>query len=743
MGGDDELVVRAAIRDELSGPLAAIREEIRATGETTKKAGDHANLGSKGFDRATTSLWKLGKVGAKAAVYGVAGVAAGLAGLVAWGVKSAIGIQTATMNLTTLTGSAKTAAKMVKQLNAYGNATTFDTQGLTEAAQQMLTYGIATKDVMPDIKMLGDIAMGNQEKLSGLAYVFAQVQGNGHLMGQDLLQMINQGFNPLTGIAKRTGKSMGELRKEMAAGQISFDMVKQSMVDATKKGGQFYQGAKNGSKTVAGAWGNMTGTISSELGLAFKPTLPLIQRLFGRISDYATSKSKAISKSVRDLVIAGKIGPEQFANVLGSKLGIDLVGPLHKLKGIVHDVSTVFTGSLVPAIKDAKGALGPFAGGGIGAALAALHLMAGHTTATKVALELLAGALTVAKLASIYFTAAEKVSLIWLKLHTVGTMENTVVTKAAAAASKVWAAAQWVLNNALRDNPIGIIITVLALLVGGLILAYKHSETFRKIVDGCFHGIATAAKWMWEKVLRPLFKMWVDVWLGVVGALVHGAAKAFGWVPGLGGKLKDAAAGFDRFKDSVNAALSGIHDKDVYVRVHATGAQVANLPGITKPRMLPGGPLGDTATRRGRGAGGIANTLRAHQMISGSLGGRYGVSNAFIGGGGHGRGSGDHQAGRAVDVVGSNLPAYARKVREAGGYAAIHGSGGGRHVHAVMGDTSTPRSGRVNTGSGTTVMVAEGAVQVIVQSPSSDVDVERAVRRAWNMLMRAAEEASD
>lgn len=54
---------------------------------------------------------------------------------------------------------------------------------------------------------------------------------------------------------------------------------------------------------------------------------------------------------------------------------------------------------------------------------------------------------------------------------------------------KAWAVAQGILNIALSANPIGIIVLAIAGLVAGLIYAYKHSETFREIVDGAFTAV--------------------------------------------------------------------------------------------------------------------------------------------------------------------------------------------------------------------------------------------------------------
>jgi phage-related protein len=140
-----------------------------------------------------------------------------------------------------------------------------------------------------------------------------------------------------------------------------------------------------------------------------------------------------------------------------------------------------------------------------------------------------------------------------------------VQTKLVQFATKAWAAMQWLLNAALDANPIGIVVIAIAALVAGIIVAYKHSETFRHIVQTAFHAVGTAAMAMWNDAIRPAFKFIADLWFSVVGALVDGAAKAFGWMPGIGGKLKAAAKQFDHFRDEVNNALSGIHDRNVKV----------------------------------------------------------------------------------------------------------------------------------------------------------------------------------
>ena len=151
-----------------------------------------------------------------------------------------------------LLGSVDAAKDHIAQLRAFAAATPLTFGDLSKASKLILSFGASVESVMPSLKMLGDISMGDAQKFQGLALVFSQVQAAGRLMGQDLLQMINQGFNPLTVIAKETGKSVAELKDMMSEGAISFEMVAAAMRSATEEGGLFHNALKETSTTGQG-----------------------------------------------------------------------------------------------------------------------------------------------------------------------------------------------------------------------------------------------------------------------------------------------------------------------------------------------------------------------------------------------------------------------------------------------------------------------------------------------------------
>ena len=158
-----------------------------------------------------------------------------------------------------LRGDTKASEALREEIRQYGMVTPYMTAELQAAAKMMLSFGIAQDRIMPNIKALGDIAMGDRNKLNSLTLAFSQMTASGRLMGQDLLQMINAGFNPLSEISRKTGKSIGVLKEEMEKGKISAEMVTRAFYSATQAGGQFHGMTEKMGQTAAGKWSTLLG----------------------------------------------------------------------------------------------------------------------------------------------------------------------------------------------------------------------------------------------------------------------------------------------------------------------------------------------------------------------------------------------------------------------------------------------------------------------------------------------------
>lgn len=191
-----------------------------------------------------------------------------------------------------LLGSATKANKHVAELRKLAMKTPFRTTDLAAASQQLLAFGVNSKSVSGHLRRLGDISLGNKEKFQQLGLVFGQVSSQGKLMGQDLLQFINAGFNPLKELSKMGRGTYQELKDQMAQGKISFQDVQAAIEHATSKGGQFFNGMKEGSKTFAAQVDALKGNLEILAGNAFKPLYNLLTRIVPHLGAVASKLNK-------------------------------------------------------------------------------------------------------------------------------------------------------------------------------------------------------------------------------------------------------------------------------------------------------------------------------------------------------------------------------------------------------------------------------------------------------------------
>lgn len=171
-------------------------------------------------------------------------------------------IQSLQTSFDVLVGNKQQAEELFNSIKDFATHTPMQMKDLASAAQTMMSFNIPVEQIMDNLKALGDVSMGDAQKFQSLSLAFSQMSATGKLMGQDLLQMINAGFNPLATMSEKTGKSISELKDEMSKGAISADMVRQAFMDATSEGGKFAGMLEKQSKTLGGAYSNLEGAIN-------------------------------------------------------------------------------------------------------------------------------------------------------------------------------------------------------------------------------------------------------------------------------------------------------------------------------------------------------------------------------------------------------------------------------------------------------------------------------------------------
>lgn len=327
--------------------LSAIDRASQIIGNVSAKArsiaGKAFNFSVKVLDLATAPL--RGILNFATSIQGAITGAVGVWGAVFQPLKLAADFEQTQIAFETMLGSAEKASALISKIQKFAAETPFESTDLMDASKTLLNYRVSAEEVMDVMKQLGDVSLGNNEKFQALSVAYGQATSNGKLQGQDLLQMINAGWNPLNDIMKRTGETMAQVRERMEKGSISADELRQALKDATSQGGLFYQALLKQSKSLTGLVGTFKDMIKNSLitkwgqGLAegIKPTLLAAaewvdsnqkkieewgeawKEAGANISKWVMSKVEALQTSIRKMTNSQEW---KYAKSFGSKMKI-------------------------------------------------------------------------------------------------------------------------------------------------------------------------------------------------------------------------------------------------------------------------------------------------------------------------------------------------------------------------------------------------------------------------------------
>jgi tape measure domain-containing protein len=335
---------------KIIGDTTALEKSFKDAEEKTKTLGAKID---KEINKVADGFIKVGK--------GLSlGVTTPLVAMATAAVKSSADMEMLRASFETMLGSAENASTLTKEIQKLGVATPYTAEQLAEAAKTSLSFGISQEKIIPYMRMFSDIAGGNAEKLKSLAVVFGQVSSLGRLQGQDLLQLINVGFNPLNEIAKKTGESMGALRDRMSKGAISAIEVKEAFESATSAGGLFYNGAERASQTLTGLASTLADDVAT-MGRSFADLfLPQIKNLVKNLSDAAKWVTN-LDEPTKNLIvtlggIAAAAGPIAVGIGLVSKalVALKAANPILLAISVAIPIVVTAIGSLSAAAQKAK-----------------------------------------------------------------------------------------------------------------------------------------------------------------------------------------------------------------------------------------------------------------------------------------------------------------------------------------------------------------------------------------------------
>jgi len=187
----------------------------------------------------------------------------GIAGGIA--LKSAANFEKLKTQLNVLTGSAEEGAKAFERLVKFSAGTPFQLDELVKANNTLMGFGVSAEDAYNHLQMIGDIAAVSGGDLQGISVAFGQVAAAGRLMGQDLLQLINNGVPIIDMLSNSMGVAKSEIKELVSEGAVTFPVLIKAFQQATSEGGKFEGGMAQLSQTISG----IASTVKDNLNIAF------------------------------------------------------------------------------------------------------------------------------------------------------------------------------------------------------------------------------------------------------------------------------------------------------------------------------------------------------------------------------------------------------------------------------------------------------------------------------------------
>lgn len=255
------------------------KELAKASEEATKKAASLAAAEQAAIAKQQAAAMAANQQtmnSLKGLIGGYIGLSAAISGIKA-SVKIAAEMEQTKIAFGVMMGSTQQAKKALEDFKKLDVQSPINFADFAKAGKTLLQFGVGANQLTPTLSRLSAISLGNSEQFQSLALAFGQVQANGRLMGQEVLQMVNAGFNPLQEISRTTGISMVELRKRMENGAISAEMVADAFKTATEAGGRFYGMNQQLEQSLAGQFAKLEGDIKASAIAIGTDLMPMIK----------------------------------------------------------------------------------------------------------------------------------------------------------------------------------------------------------------------------------------------------------------------------------------------------------------------------------------------------------------------------------------------------------------------------------------------------------------------------------
>lgn len=529
------------------------------------------------------------------------GGAAKLLGVVGLGsvVKNAVDVEAAfskSMNVLQAATSAGTSdmAKMTAQAKKLGADTSFSANEAAAAMLELGKAGFDTKQIMSAVPEVMNLAATEGMALADAAGAVTSALAQFGMNATKSAIVVNA----LAGASLASKASVSGLSQSLSLVGSSAASIGLNVQDTAAALAALAQGGLEGSiagTSLSAVFNRLVPTTNKardamrELGIDFTNAdgsfkditqiAGILQRQFKgmdaetrnlRIGEIFGRDASTIS-AVNALIRAGAGGIKKYRKETQDQTAASRMseaamkgtnGALEKMQGSLETASLAIGTMLAPAVVFLADAVGSAANAFV-AFTPKLQAVGGFIADHNVAFTALAATIGAVVAITKIHTAAMAVQAAG------GLLPMLKATKLVSSATKAYTAMQWLLNAALTANPIGIVVVAIAGLVAAIVVAYKKSETFRRIVDGAFRAVKAAASFAFDWIKKN-WPYLLGILTGPIGLAVlaivknwdkikEGAAAVVEFVKGIPGKLGDLAGKFGNAgKDLIHAFVDGM-----------------------------------------------------------------------------------------------------------------------------------------------------------------------------------------
>jgi len=227
-----------------------------------------------------------------------------IAALGAAAIKSAADLETMETSFISLTGGAKQAADMMRNLNDFTAKTPFQIEAVAKSARQLIASGSGIDEVNTQLQFLGDIAATSGQPIDEIAAIFSKVNAKGKVELESLNQLAERGIPIFTALSEATGLPADKL----GAGAVSVEQFNEVLKGFSAEGGFAAGAMERLSQTAAGKFSTALDNLKLAGASLAESLMPVLKDMLDKFTGLMQTITQLSPETKKYVLIAGGIG---------------------------------------------------------------------------------------------------------------------------------------------------------------------------------------------------------------------------------------------------------------------------------------------------------------------------------------------------------------------------------------------------------------------------------------------------